>query len=172
MPSFHHALGTSMKLLPSSTPSLLVVTALASLLVSTQTLAQGAAPFGASDPRGRWITANGNLEVEIAPCGAALCGTVTKVLGNRSMSLSGEAMTPADPRPALGMTLLTGLLPEALAEGGPRWTGEIYNRENAKTYRCRMSVRTGPAKANELVLHAYIGIPLIGKTQQWQRAPE
>ena len=45
-------------------------------------------PAQATDPRGRWITANGNLEVEIAPCGNALCGTVTQVLGNRSMSVT------------------------------------------------------------------------------------
>ena len=39
---------------------------------------------------GRWITASGNLEIEIAPCGQALCGTVVRVLANNSMSSSGK----------------------------------------------------------------------------------
>lgn len=132
-------------------------------------LAQTPSP---TDPRGRWVTASGNLEVEIAPCGKALCGTVTKVLGNRSMSRDGEAMDPVDKRPALGMTLLkdftrsdSGELGEPVTE----WSGEIYNRENGRTYRCHMSVSTAANAAGELVLHAYVGIPLFGKTQRWQR---
>ncbi|WP_241027170.1 DUF2147 domain-containing protein [Variovorax sp. RKNM96] len=56
------------------------------LLFATAFAAEAQSSSSASDPRGRWITANGNLEVEVAPCGAALCGTVTKVLGNRSMA--------------------------------------------------------------------------------------
>lgn len=125
-----------------------------------------------TDPRGQWITASGNLEVEVAPCGAALCGTVTKVLANRSMSRDGAAMEAVDSRPALGMTLLKDFVPAQTGDGGAQvsqWTGEIYNRENGKTYRCQMSLQTTPAGATELVLHAYVGIPLLGKTQRWQR---
>lgn len=123
----------------------------------------------AQDPRGRWITASGNLEVEVAPCGTALCGTVTRVLGNRSMSGPGEEMKPADTRPALGMTLLRGFVPDAPAdEGAPptAWSGEIYNRENGKTYRCDMTM----GATGELVLRAYVGLPIFGRTQRWQRA--
>ncbi|SDC28949.1 Uncharacterized conserved protein, DUF2147 family [Variovorax sp. CF079] len=131
-----------------------------------------AQPAAAADPRGRWITANGNLEVEVAPCGAALCGTVTQVLGNRSMSREGAAMEAADARPALGMTILRDFAP---VDGGDaarpptEWSGEIHNRENGKTYRCHMTVSTAEQPAGELVLHAYVGIPLFGKTQRWSR---
>ena len=122
-----------------------------------------------NDPRGRWITASGNLEVEVAPCGSALCGTVTRVLGNRSMSRDGEAMKPADDRPALGMTLLRDFVPDIPADEGAAptaWSGEIYNRENGKTYRCDMTM----GDTGELVLRAYVGLPIFGKTQRWQRA--
>ncbi|MES2360744.1 MAG: DUF2147 domain-containing protein [Pseudomonadota bacterium] len=125
-----------------------------------------------ADPRGRWITASGNLEVEVSPCGAALCGSVTKVLGNRSMSRDGAAMEPVDTRPALGMTLLKDFVPVDAGENGAattQWKGEIYNRENGKNYHCRMSMGTTPEGRPELVLHAYIGIPIFGKTQRWQR---
>lgn len=138
---------------------------------------QAAAQSAAASPLGRWITASGNLEVEIAPCGNALCGTVTKVLANRSMSRDGEEMHPVDTRPALGMQLLKGFVPTKTAESGSagstpvpiEWAGEIYNRENGKTYSCNMSIGAD-GKPGQLVLRPYVGIPLFGKTQIWQRS--
>lgn len=127
--------------------------------------AQPASPPKA--PLGRWITESGNLEVNIAPCnpggGNTLCGKVVRVLANRSMSAPGTDMAAADARPALGMILLSGLRP---AEGGSsEYQGEIYNRENAKTYRVNLT----PAEPEQLLVHAYVGIPLFGKTQVWRR---
>ena len=143
------------------------------LLFATAFAAQAQSSSAASDPRGRWITANGNLEVEVAPCGAALCGTVTKVLGNRSMAPGGGDMQAADKRPALGMTLLKDFAPvDATADPArppTEWAGQIYNRENGKTYRCNMSVSTAGNAAGELLLHAYVGLPLFGRTQRWVR---
>lgn len=128
---------------------------------------------GASDPRGHWITDSGNLEVEVAPCGQALCGQVSKVLGNRSMSRDGAEMDPVDKRPALGMILLRDFQPMLDHETGEatgQWSGEIYNRENGKTYPCLMSVSTGSKPSGELVLRAYMGLPLFGKTLSWTRS--
>ena len=113
---------------------------------------------------GRWLTASGNLEVEIAPCGPAWCGTVTKVLGNKSMARDGD-MQPADPRPALGLTLLDGLQPDAEATPAT-WHGTLYNREDGKTYRCRVQLDG----ADGLSLRAYVGVPLFGRSQRWVRA--
>ena len=116
-------------------------------------------------PLGRWITESGNLEVNIAPCnpagGNALCGKVVRVLANRSMSAPGTEMDAADARPALGMTMLSGLRDS----GSGEYQGEIYNRENAKTYRVNLT----PAAPEQLLVHAYVGIPLFGKTQVWRR---
>lgn len=123
-------------------------------------------------PLGRWITESGNLEVDIAPCNAGsgsnsasatpLCGKVVRVLANRSMGAPGTDMAAADARPALGMTLLSGLRP---TDGGSEHLGEIYNRENAKTYRAALT----PAEPDQLLVRAYVGIPLFGKTQVWRR---
>jgi len=147
------------------------VTALAGLGFAT-VCAQ--AQTAAADPRGRWISASGNLEVEVAHCGAALCGTVTRVLGNRSMEPGGAEMKAIDTRPALGMKLLFDFVPTRTDDAvtpPTQWVGQIYNRENGKTYRCTMSVSGASHAAGELVLHAYVGIPLFGKTQRWLRAP-
>jgi uncharacterized protein (DUF2147 family) len=130
----------------------------------------GSQTLAAADPRGRWITASGNLEVEIAPCGDALCGTVTRVLANRSMEAGGAPMQPVDTRPALGMTLLRDFRPSGTGQPPTQWAGELYNRENGKTYSCNMSMSGAGQPAGELVLRAYVGLPLFGKTQLWSRA--
>jgi len=111
---------------------------------------------------GRWITASGNLEIEIAPCGQALCGTAVRVLANNSMSTPGKSM--ASNMPGLGLTILRNFT----STGDGVWTGYIYDRENGKTYRCRMR----ELSPDQLEIHPYIGIPLFGQTQIWHRATD
>ena len=118
---------------------------------------------------GRWTTASGNLEVDIAPCGQALCGTVTRVRGHRSMQREGD-MQAADARPVLGMRILSGL---QVAEGDDptapdaRWFGDIFNRENGRTYRCR--IHLDAADPHALVVRPHVFTPLFGQTQRWPR---
>ena len=129
-------------------------------------MAQATQP--APSPGGRWISANGNVEVDIAHCGAAWCGTITRVLGKQSMSRPGEVMTPVDTRPAVGMTILKDFVADETdtASGPPAgWHGHIYNRENGKTYRCLMSLDA----SGGLVLRPYVGLPIFGRTQVWRR---
>lgn len=121
---------------------------------------QSGATGDTGGPFGRWLTDNGNLEVEIAPCGPAVCGTVTKILANRSMSGSGE-MAAVDTRSPLGMVILK----DFISSGDGEWRGEIYNRENAKTYSCKISLG-GP---DQLIVRPYVGMPLFGKTLVWKR---
>ena len=130
------------------------------------TLALAPAAFAQSTlpQQGRWLTESGNLEVDIAPCGEAFCGTVVKVLANRSMSGAGGELVQADARPVMGMKLLSDLRPAGEGE----LKGEIYNRENGKNYSTLLSV-AGP---NQLVVRSYVGLPMFGKTQVWQRVPD
>lgn len=118
-------------------------------------------------PEGRWLSANGNVEVDVAHCGPAWCGTITRMLGQNSMSRPGEVMAPVDTRPALGMTILTDFTAEEADEGRAptHWRGHIYNRENGKTYRCLMSLDA----SGSLVLRPYVGLPIFGQTQVWKR---
>src|SRR5258708_30216252 len=118
------------------------------------------APTAAAPPLGRWLTESGNLEIEIAPCGQALCGTVVKVLANRSMADPGKTITSDAPSP-LGMKVMTDFTPS----GDGEWHGQIYNRENGKTYDCLMSLES----ADQLRIRPYVGIPIAGKTQIWRR---
>ncbi|MFO6419378.1 DUF2147 domain-containing protein [Hylemonella sp. W303a] len=142
----------------------LICTAMATATtVALGALAAHAQPQQPPAQLGRWITESGNLEVDIAVCGDALCGTVTRVMANRSMSAPGQEMEAADKRPALGMQILSGLR----VTGDGTLTGAIYNRENAKTY----SVQLTMDGTQQMLVRPYVGIPLFGKTQLWLRAP-
>jgi uncharacterized protein (DUF2147 family) len=120
-------------------------------LISTPAFAQS----------GRWLTASGNLEIEIAPCGENLCGTAVRVLANNSMSSPG---TSAGNLPGLGLKILQ----DFHNSGDGTWSGHIYDRESGKTYRCRMTV----IDSDQLEIHPYVGIPLFGQTQIWHRVTE
>ena len=138
------------------------VAALAAFLALGGCAEQGrAASTAANQQLGRWVTESGNLEVEIAPCGGALCGTVVKVLANRSMADPSKTL-PADAPSPLGMKVLSNFAPS----GDGEWQGQIFNRENGKTYDCLMSV----VAADQLKIRPYVVAPIFGKTQIWRRA--
>ncbi len=120
-----------------------------------------------SDPsiaNGRWLTESGNLEIDVSPCGDRLCGLVSRVITNRSMSRSGEDMRPADGKSLLQMEILSDFV--VAADGS--WKGKIYNRENGKTYDCIMR----GLSPDKLEIRAYKFLPIFGKTQIWTRVAE
>ncbi len=121
-----------------------------------------AASQSAIAQQGTWLTQSGNLEVEIAPCADAFCGTVVKVLTERAMS--GPGVVLKDTRPALGMKLLT----DFKSSDGKEWKGRIYNRENGETYDCILSM----AITGELKVHGYKGLRIFGKTQTWTKVAD
>src|SRR5208283_2381066 len=68
-------------------------------------MAIGGAASAAERPDGRWISQSGNVEIQIAPCGSALCGTVVRVMANRSMeSLAASKAPPA----RVGLRIISG----------------------------------------------------------------
>ncbi len=89
---------------------------------------------------GRWLTVGGKALVDIASCGAMLCGRITRVLKPRP---GGPAIDENNPDPALrrrpiqGITILTGFQP-----AGDRWKGRIYDPESGRTYRSEL-IRDG-----------------------------
>jgi uncharacterized protein (DUF2147 family) len=120
----------------------------------------GASPDAAPAPNGVWLTESGNFEVEIAPCGGALCGKVSKVLASHAMAGSGASSPPT--AALLGRNILTDLRPT----GNGSFRGSIYNRENGKTYDCEIRALS----VDRLKVRAYKLLPLFGKTQIWTRA--
>ena len=129
---------------------------LSALALLAACAAHGAPP---ASPAGRWVTASGNVEVTIGPCGEALCGGVTRVFSNNAMESGGRSKAP----PAkVGLRIVSGLRPDSDA-----WKGRIYDRENGRTYDCRIALQG----ADALVVRPFIVLPAFGKTQIWRRTP-
>ena len=119
----------------------------------------------ASGIEGTWRSAAGTIDVRIAACGPALCGTIASVVSEHSMS--DPSVSRAD-APGVGIVVLSNFLP---AEGAPEagtFEGYLYNRENRKMYACVMSLEA----PDRLRIHAYVGVQLLGQTQTWTRISE
>jgi uncharacterized protein (DUF2147 family)/peroxiredoxin len=124
-------------------------------------LAVAARASAADGIEGRWRAASGNVEVEIKPCGAAFCGTIVRVLGNKSMA---DPSVDLGAKPALGLVVLSNFLPSS--DGS--FEGFVYDREAVQTYRCTLSLDA----SDRLVVHGYIGWPVFGRSQLWTRVTD
>jgi uncharacterized protein (DUF2147 family) len=93
-------------------------------------------PAHAVDLVGNWLTENGRSRVRIADCGGALCGTIVW-LKEPNDPETGKPKTDknnADAgkrgRPLVGVPIVLGMKPS----GTDKWTGQVYNAEDGKTY--------------------------------------
>lgn len=98
-------------------------------------VALAAAPLAAAEPiTGRWITDDKDAVVEIAPCGAQLCGTISRFLITPPDGISQRDIHNKEPdkrsRKLLGLAVLTGF-----TRDGEVFRGRIYDPRNGKTYR-------------------------------------
>ncbi len=133
------------------------------VLTAAALVAAAAPAFAASPVEGRWKTQGGRGVVEIAPCGAALCG---RIGGTPRPTADNPAMTDLNNKDAakrsrslLGLPILTGF------KGGPaKWTGgTIYNPEDGNSYRSSLEL----AGADTLKVKGCVGP--ICRTQTWTR---
>lgn len=129
-------------------------------------LASGALPAmaaGADSVVGTWRTPSRHGVVQIAPCGASLCGTlldsdnIRKNPELRDINNKDEAKRD---RRLKGLQILTGF-----TRDDGKWTGgAVYNPEDGGTYKGTIT----PAGPDTLKLKGCIVWPLC-KTQTWTR---
>jgi uncharacterized protein (DUF2147 family) len=85
---------------------------------------------GAQNATGVWRTEQtdeGHIEVEIKPCGAALCGTIVQAI-----NLQGEA---AKTHPYLGRKMIWDMQPD----GAGQWAdGKIWDPRKDKAFKSKM----------------------------------
>jgi uncharacterized protein (DUF2147 family) len=143
-------------------------------MTTTKTLLAGAAlalltlgPAAAADPNGTWLTEGGKSHVRIANCGGAICGRIVW-LKEPNDPETGKPKTDkrnADAgkqsRPMIGVEIVLSMKPS----GADKWTGQVYNAEDGKTYSG--SITMDSASALKLEGCALGG--LICKTQAWTR---
>ena len=110
---------------------------------------------------GRWLTVEGKALVEIAPCGAKLCGRIARVLKPRPGGPPVDANNPdrtLRSRPIAGLVILSDFRPD-----DDRWRGRIYDPESGRTYRSEL-IRAGTT----LKVKGCVG-PFC-RTQEWTAA--
>jgi len=136
------------------------------LLASVLLVSIGGAAAG---PQGIWLTEDGGGAVEIFNCGAVLCG---RIVWQRSPLRADGSLDTDDrnPNPALRQKPICGLqiISEMRPTGPAAWgEGRIYDPDSGKTYQATMALED----ADMLRLRGYVGVPLFGTSQLWQRAP-
>ena len=117
---------------------------------------------------GVWIDDSGDGAVNIAPCGAALCGRIVwlKDLMNDQGEPKHDRFNPdasKHARPICGLQVIGQLKP---VEAGGFDEGWVYDPKEGKSY----SVAIALAGADRLQVTGYLGVKLLGKTMQWTRA--
>jgi uncharacterized protein (DUF2147 family) len=133
-----------------------------SLLIISALLA--GAPLATDTVIGRWKTETHNAIVEIARCGASICGRIVTsdaLRANPGMKDARNSNVTLRSRPIEGMLFLTGFKPDA---DGVWSNGQVYNADDGKTYNGKIT----PVGANQLKLRGCVFFPLC-KTQTWTR---
>jgi uncharacterized protein (DUF2147 family) len=129
------------------------------------TCAEGAL---AADPAGTWLTQTGGSRIRVADCGGALCGTIIWLkepndpdTGKPKTDKNNSDASKRD-RALIGVQIVLGMKPA----GADKWTGQVYNAEDGKTYSGNLTYAGG----DTLQLQGCALGGLVCKSQTWTRA--
>ena len=100
--------------------------------------------------------------VQISEKNGVFSGVITKVLDTSGPSTCEKCTDFRKGKPILGMEILSNLKKVGESYSG----GQILDPDDGEIYRAEMKLKDQGAK---LDLRAYIGIPLLGRTQTWIR---
>ena len=89
-------------------------------------------------------------------------GVVTKLLDPNALLKCEKCTDARKGKPVVGMEILTGLRKTSETYSG----GKILDPDDGEIYRATIHLTD---QGNKLDLRAYIGIPLLGRTQTWTR---
>ena len=132
----------------------------------TAMLAAVPATAQAAGPDGIWLTQAGDAKVRVGRCGGGVCGVVVWLKDPIDPATGKAQVDDKNPNPALakrpiiGLSLFTGMR----AAGTNKWSGQIYNADDGKTYASNISV-AGP---DSLKVEGCVGGFCGGET--WSRA--
>lgn len=144
---------------------LLIAALGAALLLPAIVLAGGPTADGIS---GVWLTGDQDGHVKIERCDDAFCGTLVWVKPKPDVKVP---LDDKNPDPALRSRKLEGveILQGLTYKGKDRWGGgTIYDPKTGNTYHVRITMVDG----DTLKLRGYIGIPLLGRTEEWHRVKD
>ncbi len=130
---------------------------------------------GPDDILGLWNTEKRDAKIEIYKCGTKYCGKIawlkepTYPAGSKEGAPGTPILDHNNPDPELRKKSLIGLpiLIDFVFAGDNLWkNGKIYNPDNGKRYRGKMTL----ISPDQLNVRGFIGIPLLGGTTVWTRA--
>jgi uncharacterized protein (DUF2147 family) len=121
----------------------------------------------AADPTGTWLVQAGTSRIRVADCGGALCGTIIWLKEPNDPD-TGKPKTDKNnsdaskrSRPLLGVQIVLGMKPA----GADKWTGQVYNAEDGKTYSGNLTFSGG----SSLQLQGCALGGLVCKGQTWTK---
>ena len=118
------------------------------------------------DISGIWLTQAGDAKIRVGKCGGGVCGVVAWLKAPIDPATGKPAIDDKNPNPALarrpmiGLPLFSGMRPS----GENKWSGQIYNADDGKSYASHISL-TGP---NTLRVEGCVGVLCGGET--WSRS--
>jgi uncharacterized protein (DUF2147 family) len=123
-------------------------------------------------PAGLWKTVDDNTKkekslVRIVESGGVYTGKVEKVIDPDSPkdAVCKDCTDDRKDKPVVGMTIIRNMKASAgdktVFEGG-----DILDPNNGKVYSAKLTLVDGGKK---LDVRGYIGMPMLGRTQTWQR---
>jgi len=124
-----------------------------------------------TSPVGLWKTIDddGKTEkslVRIVDNGGVLTGTIEKLFDASKQDAKCDLCSDdRKNKPIIGLPILRGIKQDSDDKG--LWAGgEILDPNNGKTYKARLKPIEGGKK---LEMRGYVGAPMFGRTQTWQR---
>ena len=124
---------------------------------------------------GHWETPDAKSIVEIYLCGSSYCGKIVDLKekiypADDARGMGGRVKVDREnpeeslrERAIIGLVLMAGFRFNGSSWGG----GTIYDPENGKTYKCRLTL----SERDTLQVRGYVGISLFGRTSVWKRLP-
>ncbi len=119
----------------------IVVATLAAMFAVAPASAQAGA-----GPEGIWLTQAGDAKVRVSKCGGGICGVVVWLKDPIDPATGKPQVDDKNPNPALARRRIIGLplFSEMRPTGPNKWSGQIYNADDGKTYASHVTV-AGPA---------------------------
>ena len=138
-----------------------------SLALLTVLALTGSGSAFAAEPNGTWLTQTGGSRIRMADCGGALCGTIVWLKEPNDPD-TGKPKTDKNnsdaskrSRPLIGVQIVLGMKPA----GAGKWTGQVYNAEDGKTYSGNLTYSGG----DSLQLQGCALGGLVCKSQTWTK---
>lgn len=134
------------------------------ILAALALLTTNAGSADAATPEGYWLTKNERSVIHIHKCSESeqLCGKIYWIIDGGMQFDEKNPKEDLQNRPLCGLEILTGF-----SQQDERfWTGgKIYKADDGDIYKSTLQI----IPPNKLEVRGYIGMPLFGKSQTWDR---